>query len=80
MPALYIVCMNGMPYIDTDVTTGVAGVITGHPFDTIKVRIQCHQSEGGIVRTAMNIIRQEKVTWMGMGRMYISTYVYVFCL
>jgi hypothetical protein len=43
---------------------GAAGVISGHPFDTVKVRMQNERTRtkgAGAVRTFVNIVQQDKV-------------------
>ena len=40
---------------------GLAGVVAGHPFDTVKVRLQTIQKGGTTVKTFANIIKNERV-------------------
>ncbi|CAB4034576.1 mitochondrial basic amino acids transporter-like [Paramuricea clavata] len=43
---------------------GVAGVIVGHPFDTVKVRLQTQPSSSysGMIQCFSKIVREESVS------------------
>lgn len=50
-------------YIKSNVSLGIAGVVSGHPFDTIKVRLQSQDSHKplyrGTLHCAQSIVRDE---------------------